>query len=122
MQYSEPSVVISTLAEGLPESAPQMVRAVAVDATHVSVTWLPGAFPRGPVLSYVLYLNELPTSTSNHTAYSAVKVHTQDGERMKDWSHSFFLYEHGVGDEKRPILHPLLFLQTQSDEIKFCFC
>jgi len=76
VQFSEPSVVIGTKAEGLPESAPQMVRAVAVDASHVSVSWLPGAFPRGPVLSYVLYLNELPAPSINHTAYSAVKVHT----------------------------------------------
>jgi proto-oncogene tyrosine-protein kinase ROS len=76
-------VVISTKAEGVPDSAPQMVRAVAVDASHVSVSWLPGAFPRGPVLSYVLNLIELPSTPDNHTAYSAMKV-LRDSETIKE--------------------------------------
>lgn len=65
---SEPSVVISTLPSGVPASAPTIVRATAVDSSRISVSWEPGPFPNGPVLSYVLQINELPEG------YSALKV------------------------------------------------
>ncbi|XP_011637649.1 proto-oncogene tyrosine-protein kinase ROS isoform X2 [Pogonomyrmex barbatus] len=53
---SAPSVVILTYADGLPTSAPVIVRAAAVDSYRVSVSWEPGPFPNGPLLSYVLRL------------------------------------------------------------------
>lgn len=59
---SAPSVVILTRAEGLPTSAPVIVRAAAVDSYGVSVSWEPGPFPNGPLLSYVLRLQ-----WDNHT-------------------------------------------------------
>lgn len=66
---SAPSVVISTLASGLPASSPAIVRAVPIDSTRVSVSWEPGPFPHGPILSYVLQVTE------NHPlGYSAFKV------------------------------------------------
>ncbi|KAK7868921.1 hypothetical protein R5R35_014230 [Gryllus longicercus] len=57
---SEPSVVISTLPSGLPSTAPTIVRATAVDSSHISVSWVPGPFPNGPLLSYKLKISELP--------------------------------------------------------------
>ncbi|XP_029040729.2 proto-oncogene tyrosine-protein kinase ROS isoform X2 [Osmia bicornis bicornis] len=72
---SAPSVVIRTLAEGLPTSAPIIVRAAVVDSCRVSVSWEPGPFPNGPLLSYVLrlqgadysQLKDIPTSeNTNH--------------------------------------------------------
>ncbi|XP_015585702.1 proto-oncogene tyrosine-protein kinase ROS isoform X3 [Cephus cinctus] len=53
---SAPSVVILTHSAGLPTSAPVIVRAAAVDSCRVSVSWEPGPFPNGPLLSYVLRL------------------------------------------------------------------
>ncbi|KYQ48889.1 Proto-oncogene tyrosine-protein kinase ROS [Trachymyrmex zeteki] len=53
---SAPSVVILTFAADLPTSAPVIVRAAAVDSYRVSVSWEPGPFPNGPLLSYVLRL------------------------------------------------------------------
>ncbi|XP_036141230.1 proto-oncogene tyrosine-protein kinase ROS isoform X3 [Monomorium pharaonis] len=53
---SAPSVVILTRPAGLPTSAPVIVRAAAVDSYRVSVSWEPGPFPNGPLLSYVLRL------------------------------------------------------------------
>ncbi|XP_025828950.1 proto-oncogene tyrosine-protein kinase ROS isoform X3 [Agrilus planipennis] len=55
---SEQSVVISTLSAGVPTSAPVIVRAVTVDCTRISVSWEPGPFPNGPILSYVLRITE----------------------------------------------------------------
>lgn len=66
---SEPSVVISTLPSGTPASPPFIVRAVPVDWSRISVSWEPGPFPHGPVLSYVLNI------TDNHRdGYKAIKV------------------------------------------------
>ncbi|XP_015429752.1 PREDICTED: proto-oncogene tyrosine-protein kinase ROS [Dufourea novaeangliae] len=67
---SAPSVVIRTLAAGFPTSAPVIVRAAVVDSCRVSVSWEPGPFPNGPLLSYVLrlqgadhsQLKDIPTS------------------------------------------------------------
>ncbi|XP_076250339.1 receptor protein-tyrosine kinase sevenless isoform X2 [Rhynchophorus ferrugineus] len=54
--YSDQSLVIATLAAGIPASPPAQVRAAPVDAHSVSVTWEPGPFPHGPLLSYVLQI------------------------------------------------------------------
>lgn len=56
--YSIESVIISTLAFGLPASPPQNVRATALDATSISINWEPGLFPHGPILSYVLNITD----------------------------------------------------------------
>lgn len=68
--YSEQSLIIITLAEGLPKSEPLIVRAVAVDHTRISISWEPGLFPNGPILFYVLQIME-----SNRDGYLALKVH-----------------------------------------------
>lgn len=60
--YSERSVVIATLAAGPPASPPLHVHAAPVDAHSVSVTWEPGPFPHGPLLSYVLHITETGSS------------------------------------------------------------
>nr|CAD7207082.1 unnamed protein product [Timema douglasi] len=65
---SDPSVVISTLPEGTPSSPPVIVRATAIDSARISVSWEPGPFPNGPVLSYMLQISELPEG------YYALKV------------------------------------------------
>lgn len=67
--YSEPSLVISTLAQGAPLSEPIIVRAVAVDHTRISLSWESGLFPNGPILFYVLQITE-----SNCNGYLALKV------------------------------------------------
>ncbi|XP_075227577.1 receptor protein-tyrosine kinase sevenless [Lycorma delicatula] len=64
---SAPSLVISTLPAGMPSSPPTIVRATPADPTRVSLSWEPGPFPNGPILSYVLQINELPDG------YSALK-------------------------------------------------
>lgn len=64
---SAPSVVILTCPAGLPTSAPVIVRAAAVDSYRVSVSWEPGPFSNGPLLSYVLRLQR-----AEHTQ---LKVH-----------------------------------------------
>lgn len=66
---SEESVIISTLADGVPISKPIIKRCVAVDQTRISVSWQPGPFPNGPILSYVLQIKDL-----NPVGYSAIKV------------------------------------------------
>ncbi|XP_072751260.1 proto-oncogene tyrosine-protein kinase ROS isoform X2 [Anoplolepis gracilipes] len=72
---SAPSVVILTCPAGLPTSAPVIVRAAAVDSYRVSVSWEPGPFSNGPLLSYVLrlqraehsQLKDIPaTENTNH--------------------------------------------------------
>lgn len=57
--FSEQSVIISTLPMGVPFSEPAIVRAVAVDHTRISISWEPGPFPNGPILSYVLQIKDL---------------------------------------------------------------
>ncbi|XP_037919299.1 protein sevenless isoform X2 [Hermetia illucens] len=56
---SEQSVIITTLPQGPPKSKPLIVRAVAVDHTTISVSWEPGPFPNGPILSYSLRIKDL---------------------------------------------------------------
>ncbi|KAJ8952660.1 hypothetical protein NQ318_020975, partial [Aromia moschata] len=67
--YSSPSLVISTRASGVPASPPTNVRATPVDSTSISISWEPGPFPHGPLLSYVLRI------TDNHPSgvHSEVK-------------------------------------------------
>ncbi|XP_058444154.1 protein sevenless isoform X2 [Malaya genurostris] len=65
---SEQSVIILTLAQGPPISEPKIVRAVAVDHSRISISWEPGPFPNGPVLSYVLQIKDL-----DPIGYSALK-------------------------------------------------
>lgn len=67
--FSEQSVIISTLPMGIPLSEPAIVRAVAVDHTRISVSWEPGPFPNGPILSYVLQIKDLTPD-----GYFALKV------------------------------------------------
>ncbi|KAF7989871.1 hypothetical protein HCN44_008545 [Aphidius gifuensis] len=72
---SDPSVVIQTLAAGRPTSAPVIVRAVAVDSYRVSVSWEPGPFPNGPLLSYVLQLQGANDSLLNKDIPAAENIH-----------------------------------------------
>ncbi|XP_023240042.1 proto-oncogene tyrosine-protein kinase ROS-like [Centruroides sculpturatus] len=62
---SKESVAISTLPYGAPASRPIITRLTAVSPTHISISWNPPLFPNGPVLSYVLYLNEHPKGYSS---------------------------------------------------------
>lgn len=59
-------MVISTLEKGLPMSTPRIVSAIAVDHSRISVTWEPGPFANGPLLSYVLQIVDLQL---NHSAF-----------------------------------------------------
>ncbi|XP_063534702.1 proto-oncogene tyrosine-protein kinase ROS [Cydia strobilella] len=63
--YSAPSVVISTLSSGKPSSAPSTLRAAAPDSSRIAISWEPGAFPNGPLISYVLRLSDLNSSLPN---------------------------------------------------------
>ncbi|XP_041979738.1 proto-oncogene tyrosine-protein kinase ROS isoform X2 [Aricia agestis] len=63
--YSAPSVVISTSDSGKPSSAPAALRAVAIDSSRVAVSWEPGPFPNGPLLSYVLRLADTQPNTND---------------------------------------------------------
>ncbi|XP_059618544.1 protein sevenless isoform X2 [Phlebotomus argentipes] len=80
---SEQSVIISTLPMGVPLSEPAIVRAVAVDHTRISVTWEPGPFPNGPVLSYVLQIRDLSLNISALKDISATeKTHFYMFEKL----------------------------------------
>lgn len=67
--FSEQSAIISTLPMGKPVSEPAIVRAVAIDHTRISVSWEPGPFPNGLILSYVLQIND-----NRPNGYFALKV------------------------------------------------
>lgn len=85
---SEPSLVISTLPGGAPASPPNIVRATAADPSRVSVSWEPGPFPNGPILSYVLQINQLPQG------YTALKVVKQGSNIVSQYlahAQHFFL-------------------------------
>lgn len=56
--YSEQSLVMITAEEGPPQSKPDIVRAVAVDHTRISISWEPGLLKNGPILFYVLKIKE----------------------------------------------------------------
>lgn len=63
--YSAPSVVISTLESGKPSSAPTALRAAAPDPSRVAISWEPGPFPNGPLISYVLRLTDTEPKTND---------------------------------------------------------
>ncbi|KAH9630492.1 hypothetical protein HF086_000705 [Spodoptera exigua] len=63
--YSAPSVVISTLESGKPSSAPTSLRAAAPDPSRVAISWEPGPFPNGPLISYVLRLADTQPNTND---------------------------------------------------------
>ncbi|CAH0586987.1 unnamed protein product [Chrysodeixis includens] len=63
--YSAPSVVISTLESGKPSSAPSSLRAAAPDPSRVAISWEPGPFPNGPLISYVLRLTNTQPNTND---------------------------------------------------------
>ncbi|XP_045449564.1 proto-oncogene tyrosine-protein kinase ROS [Melitaea cinxia] len=63
--YSMPSVVISTLESGKPSSAPSALRAAAPDPSRVAISWEPGPFPNGPLISYVLRLADTQPNTND---------------------------------------------------------
>ncbi|XP_039755125.1 proto-oncogene tyrosine-protein kinase ROS isoform X1 [Pararge aegeria] len=63
--YSTPSVVISTLESGEPSSAPTALRAAAPDPSRVAISWEPGPFPNGPLISYVLRLADTQPNTND---------------------------------------------------------
>lgn len=67
--YSEPSVVISTNEEGVPESPPIIEQIGAVDQTRIMVSWKSGLKNNGPILSYKLEIRDL-----TQPGYIAVKV------------------------------------------------
>ncbi|CAG9858272.1 unnamed protein product [Phyllotreta striolata] len=58
LAVSSESVVISTAPDGPPASPPQNVRANPVDSSSISISWEPGPFPHGPLLSYVLNITD----------------------------------------------------------------
>ncbi|XP_014362622.2 proto-oncogene tyrosine-protein kinase ROS isoform X1 [Papilio machaon] len=63
--YSAPSVVISTLESGKPDSPPVALRAAAPDPSRVAISWQPGPFPNGPLISYVLRLADTQPNTND---------------------------------------------------------
>ncbi|XP_077293792.1 receptor protein-tyrosine kinase sevenless [Arctopsyche grandis] len=65
---SAASVVISTMAYGPPSSAPVELRVAAVDSNRISLSWEPGPFPNGRILSYILTISEIGPNR-----YSALK-------------------------------------------------
>ncbi|GFQ68878.1 proto-oncogene tyrosine-protein kinase ROS [Trichonephila clavata] len=60
--FSWESVAISTLAYGVPSTAPIITCLTAVSCTRVSLSWDPPMFPNGPILSYVLFIEEFSPS------------------------------------------------------------
>lgn len=67
--HSASSVVMSTLDSGSPGSAPTSLRAAAPDHSRVAISWQPGPFPNGPLISYVLRLVDTQPNT-----YAALEV------------------------------------------------
>ncbi|KAG7201761.1 hypothetical protein KM043_004482 [Ampulex compressa] len=103
---SAPSVVILTLAAGLPTSAPVIVRAAAVDSCRVSVSWEPGPFPNGPLLSYVLRLQGADHSQLKDIPASENTDHYmfQNLEPNKNYSVSVTM-RNGVGEGPSAIIY-----------------
>ncbi|XP_076667958.1 receptor protein-tyrosine kinase sevenless isoform X2 [Andrena cerasifolii] len=96
---SAPSVVIRTLAEGLPTSAPVILRSAVVDSCRISVSWEPGPFPNGPLLSYVLRLQGADHSQLKDIPASENTDHYmfQNLEPNKNYSISVTM-RNGVGE------------------------
>lgn len=72
---SEQSVIITTLPQGPPKSKPLIVRAVAVDHTTISVSWEPGPFPNGPILSYSLRIKDLSLTGEDGVFKVFINIH-----------------------------------------------
>lgn len=66
---SDESVIISTLAQGKPGSSPKIVRAVPIDHTRILISWEPGPFSNGALLSYVIQIRNI-----NSNDFTALKV------------------------------------------------
>nr|XP_012141859.1 PREDICTED: proto-oncogene tyrosine-protein kinase ROS isoform X2 [Megachile rotundata] len=103
---SAPSVVIRTLADGLPTSAPVIVRAAVVDSCRVSVSWEPGPFPNGPLLSYVLRLQGADYSQLKDIPASENTDHYmfQNLEPNKNYSISVTM-RNGVGEGPPAVIY-----------------
>jgi hypothetical protein len=67
--YSQPSVIISTNEEGVPESKPQIILIRPVDQTRIMVSWKCGLKNNGKIISYSLLIKDL-----SHSGYNAIKV------------------------------------------------
>lgn len=95
--YSEPSVVISTNEEGVPESPPIIEQIGAVDQTRIMVSWKSGLKNNGPILSYKLEIRDL-----TQPGYIAVKVATNYNFKalfdfpalLLTFKHFFFFFKH----------------------------
>lgn len=68
--YSEQSLVIITAEEGPPQSEPDIVRAVAVDHTRISISWEPGLLKNGPILVYPLQIK----GTNSEELFAKVQI------------------------------------------------
>lgn len=68
--YSEQSLVIITAEEGPPQSEPDIVRAVAVDHTRISISWEPGLLKNGPILFYPLQIK----GTNSEEKFAKVQI------------------------------------------------
>lgn len=68
--YSEQSLVIITSEEGPPQSEPDIVRAVAVDHTRISISWEPGLLKNGPILFYALQIK----GTNSEESFAKVQI------------------------------------------------
>lgn len=66
---SNESLIIQTLSAGPPISTPVIIRAVAVDHTRISISWVSGPFSNGPIVFYVLQIKDV-----HRDGYLAVKV------------------------------------------------
>lgn len=66
--FSSSSSIIATLPGGLPTSPPKILAATAVTFNMISVIWEEGQFSNGPIISYILQVNEQPVG------YAGVKV------------------------------------------------
>ncbi|KAK0161869.1 hypothetical protein PV327_008274 [Microctonus hyperodae] len=102
---SAPSVVILTLAAGRPTSAPVIVRAAAVDSCRISVSWEPGPFPNGPLLSYVLQLQGADYSLLNKTTsrIRGVAIHVVSAQLFVSNSMGY-VYRTSILEKSEPIV------------------
>jgi hypothetical protein len=57
--YSDSSVVINTLEDGVPESPPIIIQVSALDQGRILVSWKAGPKNNGPVLGYKLQIYDL---------------------------------------------------------------
>ena len=55
---SNETAIITTLAYGLPRSAPVNLNALPLDSNRISINWEPPLYPSGPLVSYYLSIRE----------------------------------------------------------------